>query len=64
MSDRDCRQCIYYAPVRKGFSCGKCEYPVPEWIKISGVPFVAGVEGKSCQLYKSPQDVYEEADDD
>ena len=60
MSDKNCSECIYYTAPKTGHTCGECKYPVPEWLRISGCPFVTGYEAVSCVLYKTPQDVYQE----
>jgi len=51
--------CKHYYPPRDGNTCGKCEYPVPEYLKIAsagaGGSFISMPEysGKDCAVFSS-----------
>ena len=52
--DRKCVECCFYRDPKDGATCGSCEYPVPEWVKIrSGGGFVSGYEAQTCATFKS-----------
>ena len=62
--DKCCNDCVFYKPRQKGLSCGACDYPVPEWIKIgtSGGGFIGMEthEGTNCATFKSRAEIINE----
>lgn len=58
----DCKDCVFYKPPADGYSCGKCIFPIPGWLKFSGAGgFVQGWEARECDMFKTPKDVAKES---
>jgi len=56
MSFRCCKNCKHYYPPKAGYICGKCEYPVPEYLKVtSSGNFISQpvYSGRDCAVFQS-----------
>jgi len=60
----NCKGCVYFTPKQSNTNMGRCDYPIPEWIRISvsGGAFISNEEysGQECAVYKCKLDVMEE----
>jgi hypothetical protein len=56
---KSCSTCVFYSAPQKGEVCGRCDYPVPEWLRISGGSYITmpSYSGKDCQTHRSKQDL-------
>ena len=55
-----CKECVFYVPPDQGFSCGTCDYPVPEYLKITSSGAFIGyptVSGADCAVFKSKAEI-------
>lgn len=59
-----CAECVFYSPPTDGWSCGECDYPVPEWLVtgVSSGSFIGSPKysGDKCPVFKSKIDVASE----
>jgi hypothetical protein len=61
MSEQDydkvicCKNCKHYSPPKAGDTCGKCDYPVPEYLKAASSSFIGHPEysGRECAVFQS-----------
>jgi hypothetical protein len=51
---RNCASCKHYTKPEDGYSCGRCNYPVPAWLLYgcSGGGFVTEMQGDDCAVYE------------
>lgn len=61
---KSCKDCVFVAvdKILDAYSVYKCDYPVPEWLKIrvSGGNYLSGYEAQTCVLYKTKVDLINE----
>lgn len=59
MSDRNCSNCLFFKPSTTPVCLGKCDYPVPEWLRVQGSSYISlpEYEGKNCPTHKSQADL-------
>lgn len=60
---KSCSTCVFFDAPKVGDTCGTCQYPVPECLRISGCPYISMPEysGKNCAVHKSRAEVIEAA---
>lgn len=60
-----CNDCVFYKPKQENYTCGTCDYPVPEWLRTgsSGGNFICNehIIGASCATFKSRIEIVDEA---
>lgn len=56
---KNCNSCVFFEKPKDVNLCGMCGYPVPEYIRICGCPYIANPEfsGQTCVVHKSKLDV-------
>lgn len=57
--NKNCAECVFYQAAKKGYTCGTCEYPVPEYLTMSSCKFISSPEyiGTECAVFKSRLDL-------
>lgn len=58
-NSKQCSVCVFFTPPTIKGSSGKCDYPIPGWIKIhiGGGGWVVGYEAEDCTTFKSRADI-------
>ena len=61
---KNCAKCVYFLPPSAEHGCGRCDYPIPEWLKIgaSGGGYISTpeYEGQDCATFRSRADIMAE----
>jgi hypothetical protein len=60
---KSCSTCVFFEPPKAGDTCGTCQYPVPEYLRIGTCPYISmpDYRGQDCSVYKSRIDLIEDA---
>jgi len=58
---KSCSTCVFFDAPKVGDTCGTCQYPVPEYLRIGGCPYISTPEysGKNCAVHKSRAELIE-----
>ena len=60
---KSCSTCVFFDAPKAGEACGICQYPVPEYLRIGGFPYISmpDYSGKNCAVHKSRAELIEAA---
>lgn len=60
---KSCSTCVFFDAPKAGEACGICQYPVPEYLRIGGCPYIGlpDYNGKNCAVHKSRAELIEAA---
>lgn len=60
---KSCSTCVFFDAPKAGETGGICQYPVPEYLRISGCPYICFPDsnGKDCAVHKSRAELIEVA---